>query len=1235
MNLKFIPLDYDYFDWKGKNYIRIFGRTSQNEKICIIDSYEPNFWAILKQNTSDKKIQKIKQKIEKIQVERAGRKTKVLKTEIHDKNFLGKKHKAIKIFVENYKDSHAVADELDFSEIYARREYDMRLITKYIMDKNILPLKWHNVNIEKLDSEDFGYLSECLDLNCYKLNSFKKLKQKEQKNLKFKPKILAFDIETSKFEIGKGDILMISLYGKTSDKHNKEKEFKKVLTWKSADSKNPDFVQSFPSERQMLKQFVKYVKDYDPDFLVGYFSDGFDLPYLRAAAENNNIKLDIGLDNSQPIFSKGRLSKGKITGIIHIDIYRFIESVYSQYLQSETLGLNDIASELLGEKKHDFDFSKLEYLDKNDWKDFFKYNLQDSKLTYLLFKKTWPDIQEFTNIIQEPIFRITRNSMSAHVEDYILHNLHLYNEIAEKRPLHDEIGKRRAKGKYEGAFVFQPLPGLYENIGMFDFTSMYASVIVSYNLSLSTLIENKSTLKNKDIIKVNLDKEGNVYFSKKQGFFPKMLKEIINLRKQYKRQYNKNKNPITKARSNAYKLLANAAYGYQGYFGARYYCREAAASTAKLAKENILNAIENIKKQGYEIIYSDSIDGKTKIFIRKKGNVYEEEIEKIFERIDKKTGLGKEYNFKKNIEVLTIDKEGNSVFKPIVYVMRHKCNKKIYRVWFTNHWYIDVTEDHSLIGYQSTKHNQSNEKKQNPIKRLIEIKPGEVKEKANSIITLKKINCENSKEKKYPKEIYEFLGYFIGDGSFMPNKYGKNYYLRISAGKDTKELKNKLITPLQKKGYIKNIWEREKGDIVVNGLKLVNLVFNNCRKSKKKIIPRWLFYEKEENIASFLRGLFSANGCVMLRGGAPIIKYTSVREDYIKEARKLLYRIGISHSVFKENTKNTYKTKDRIYSSDSYSKNIIVKNKEAFAEKIGFLLERKNKRAQVTSKSLKKSIVNQFEFDIQNVKNIEKIKTPNYIYDIEVRDNHRFFANYVLVHNTDSIAFLLNNKTQKQTLEFLNKLNSKLPGIMELELEDFYKRGLFVSKRTVSTGAKKKYALIDYNKQLKVRGFETVRRDWCNLARELQNKVLELILKNGNEKSALKYLKKTIKKVKNKNIEKKQLIIKTQLKKPLSEYIAKGPHVIAALKMEEQGIGAEQGDLIEYYVAETKNGKSKTKQLVRERVKLPNEKGRYDISYYLNNQIKPAVENIFKVFNVNVEEIIEEIVQGSRQKKLF
>ena len=65
--------------------------------------------------------------------------------------------------------------------------------------------------------------------------------------------------------------------------------------------------------------------------------------------------------------------------------------------------------------------------------------------------------------------------------------------------------------------------------------------------------------------------------------------------------------------------------------------------------------------------------------------------------------------------------------------------------------------------------------------------------------------------------------------------------------------------------------------------------------------------------------------------------------------------------------------------------------------------------------------------------------------------------------------------------------------------------------------------------------------------------------------------------------------------------------------------------LIEYFIGE---GSGKR---VGDRVFLPNEKAKYDIDYYLNNQILPAVENIFDVFGVTVREIAE----GESQRKLF
>lgn len=819
MQINFIPIDYDYFDYQGKNYAKIIGRLENNKKACIIDSFEPYFWAVLKPKIKDSKIKQIQEKIEKIKVETAGRQSKVIKTELCDKNFLGKPVKAIKIFITNHKDAHAIADEIGMKEVDKRRGYDLNYITQYIIEKKLKPLNWYKLEGELINDNEFGGINN-LDIDLVlKVNKIEELSQKN-----FSPKILAYDIEANELEIGKGEILMISLVGQ---------DFKKVLTWKK--QSNQKYVETFKDEANMLEAFVKHVKEYNPDILVGYFSDGFDLPYLRARAEKNNIKLNLGIDNSQPVFSRGSVLTGKIKGIIHIDLLRFIKNAYSQYLQSETLSLNEVASELLGEGK--IEFSPLESANsiKPDWEKFFEYNLQDSVLTYKLIEKAWPDLLEITRIVNEPLFNISRNTMASNFEDLVIHNLNRFNEITEKRPPYDEIGKRRMLPKYEGAFVFQPIPGLYEKIGFFDFSSMYASVIVSYNLSLSTLTKQK-----KDSYESIADKK-KIYFSKtKSGFIPLLLKEIIDKRRQFKEEYNKNPNPISKARSNAFKLIANAAYGYQGFFGARYYCREAAASTAYFAKQNIKKAIEIFEKSGFKVIYSD----------------------------------------------------------------------------------------------------------------------------------------------------------------------------------------------------------------------------------------------------------------------------------------------------------------------------------------------------------------------------------------------------------TDSVSIILGNKTEKQALEILEKINKNLPGIMELDYEGLFKRGIWVTKRTGEFGAKKKYALIDEKNKIKIRGFETVRRDWCDLARETQNKVLRFILQDGNEKKALEYVKQTIKQIKNREIKLKEILIRTQLKKPIEEYKSINPHVTIAKKMQALEMPIDIGMLIEYYIAEPENHQKtktgKTKALVRERAKLPNEKGEYDIEYYLNHQILPAVENIFEVFNLNINEIID----GKKQMKL-
>jgi len=824
MKLEFIPLDYDTFSLAGKSYMKIFGKTSHGKSCCLIDE-SINFFYVLSDDPYKL-------------AERARRIAGVQRVEVVSKSYMEKEVRALRIFCEHNKMDDISHEIKTIDPSVETRERDINQVTRYIIERGLKPLVWHEVEGEEIaedESTKFLGVANALDVSLLlKVEKIHELPQDKQHQ--FVPRVLAFDIESDEFELGRGKILMISLVADG---------FQKVITWKQIPH-SERYVEHVADEEEMIRRFISYVQDLRPDIITGYFTDGFDFPYLRARAEKNGIDLRLGMANSRILFSKGRPMNASIKGLVHVDLLKFIETVYAQYMQSETLRLDDVAREFLGEGKFEHEHKKSHELAEEEWHKFFEYNLQDSMLTYKLFHKLWPDIQEFTRVVQEPLFTATRQSMSGLVESYIIHNLHRFDEIAERRPIDEEIGKRRMREKYEGAFVLQPQAALYEDLAIFDFTSYWPSIIVSFNLSRPTFLgHNKPTgSTGQEFVEAEIgkgEKTEYVYFSKKQGFISKLLGELIEFRKKYKEELKHKPDAIKKARSNAFKLLANAFYGYQGFFGARYYCPEASAATTSISRDFIKMIIEKTNKEGFEVIYSD----------------------------------------------------------------------------------------------------------------------------------------------------------------------------------------------------------------------------------------------------------------------------------------------------------------------------------------------------------------------------------------------------------TDSLALLMNKKSRQRALEFLKKLNGDLPGIMELELEDFFKRGIWVTKRTGEFGAKKKYALINWDGKMKIRGFETVRRDWCALARKVQSKVLQQVLDEGKHEVALNYVQGIIKDIQKRKISKKELIIKTQLKKPISEYESEGPHVAIARKMQEQGLPVNVGMLIEYYVAEPKAGDKKSKARIRDRAKLPEEAGEYDIDYYIDHQILPAVENIFEVFGLTKNEILGKVDQQKKLEHFF
>ena len=213
----------------------------------------------------------------------------------------------------------------------------------------------------------------------------------------------------------------------------------------------------------------------------------------------------------------------------------------------------------------------------------------------------------------------------------------------------------------------------------------------------------------------------------------------------------------------------------------------------------------------------------------------------------------------------------------------------------------------------------------------------------------------------------------------------------------------------------------------------------------------------------------------------------------------------------------------------------------------------------------------------------------------------------------------LEAEIKEQAQKFLKYLNSTLPESMELEYEGFYRRGFFVSK--------KRYAVIE-DGEIIAKGLELVRRDWAPIVKNTQEAILMAILNEGDSDKAIKEVKKVFKRLKNGDVERKELIIHTQITKPLDQYKQVGPHVVAARRIEEHGIKVSRGTIVQYIIVKGKGSIS------QRAVPYEYSEGyEYDMDYYINNQMIPAMERIMYAFGYSKKEL-EDLAKGEVQQSL-
>ncbi|MEK6901591.1 MAG: 3'-5' exonuclease, partial [Nanoarchaeota archaeon] len=347
MNIQFYPYDFRYKVEQDNVYVYLYGKTVEGTKLCVRIVHRPYFYARLK----GVDIPAFEKRLEGLHVEQKGMQAKVMGWELVERELLGVTESFWKIYVNYPKAVPLLAKQLqDWGvECY---EKDIVFVHRFLRDAGIIPM----TKVEAVGEYVAG--QSVWRVPCFEAHSLTSVSSE----LLQAWKILAFDIETyaesKQINPHKNPILMVSFHGKDE----MGKEFRKVVTWKKFSSA-PEYVEFVESEAELLQRFRDIVVDYNPDIITGYFTDGFDFPYIQIRAEKLGVKLDLGVEGSSLITSSSfREGEALIEGIVHVDMLKFIKQIFGMNLKTDSYTLDAVSSELLGHSKQVVNLDRLAYV---------------------------------------------------------------------------------------------------------------------------------------------------------------------------------------------------------------------------------------------------------------------------------------------------------------------------------------------------------------------------------------------------------------------------------------------------------------------------------------------------------------------------------------------------------------------------------------------------------------------------------------------------------------------------------------------------------------------------------------------------------------------------------------------------------------------------------------------------------------------------------------------------------
>ena len=402
-------------------------------------------------------------------------------------------------------------------------------------------------------------------------------------------------------------------------------------------------------EYDLCKRFLEDWKYNTPDIITGWNTRFFDIPYLinrfvKILGEDEMKYLSPwGIVQERKSNIKGReLISYEIYGIASLDYIELYKWFAPGGKSQDSYRLDNIANIELGKKKLSYDeFENLHQLYKLNYQKFIEYNIVDVELIVELEAKLKLielslTLSYDTKSNYGDVFTQTR------MWDAIIHNYLLERNIVV--PPNETSVK---DGAFEGAYVKDPQVGVHDYVASFDLNSLYPHLMMQYNISPETIVEVKDYDDNmRQIISdgVNVDKmlgkevdtsklqgvtitpNGQFFHTDKQGFLPKMLEEMYEDRKKFKKmmisakqEYEKetdaNKKYELKKKIARYdnlqlakKVSLNSAYGAMGSQYFRFYDLRLALGVTSAGQLSIRWIEEKINKYMNDLLKTNGVD---------------------------------------------------------------------------------------------------------------------------------------------------------------------------------------------------------------------------------------------------------------------------------------------------------------------------------------------------------------------------------------------------------------------------------------------------------------------------------------------------------------------------------------------------------------------------------------------------------------------------------------------------